>query len=301
MSEQEMPQICDYEGASYRADFWEGGERDYEDLAERIALRRLLPERGGRLLEVGAGFGRLTNEFKGYDEVILLDYSRSQLEFARQQYGDEGYKYVAANIYAMPFAPGLFEAATMVRVLHHMQQPDVALRAVRETLRADALFVLEYANKQNLKAILRWVLRQQDWSPFDEAPVEFVALNYDFHPRFVAQQLTAAGFDAGRKLTVSHFRIGLLKKMIPAPVLARLDGMAALTGDLWQLSPSVFVKNRAVGPTPQAPDGAFWKCPTCAAFDMTEHADSVVCGSCGRVWGIANGVYNFKEPKEATL
>ena len=39
--------ICDYEGTSYRARFWEGQGREYEDLAERIALKRLLPPRVG--------------------------------------------------------------------------------------------------------------------------------------------------------------------------------------------------------------------------------------------------------------
>ena len=43
--------------------FWEGQGRDYEDQVERIALRRLLPRHGGRVLEVGAGFRRLTNEY----------------------------------------------------------------------------------------------------------------------------------------------------------------------------------------------------------------------------------------------
>ena len=53
------PRICDYEGSNYRTEFWEGRGRDYEDRVERIAVRRLLRGGGRRLLEVGAGFGRL--------------------------------------------------------------------------------------------------------------------------------------------------------------------------------------------------------------------------------------------------
>ena len=49
------PDIIDYEGSTYRSDFWEDANRDYEDRVERIALRRLLPGGGRRLLEVGAG------------------------------------------------------------------------------------------------------------------------------------------------------------------------------------------------------------------------------------------------------
>lgn len=61
---EKRPTIIDYENSTYRADFWEGRGRDYEDRVERIALRRLLRVRGRRLLEVGAGFGRLTNEYR---------------------------------------------------------------------------------------------------------------------------------------------------------------------------------------------------------------------------------------------
>ena len=75
--------ICDYEGTSYRAEFWDGHGREYEDLAERSALRRLLPPRGRRLLEVGAGFGRLADLYSGYDQIILLDYARSGLREAQ--------------------------------------------------------------------------------------------------------------------------------------------------------------------------------------------------------------------------
>jgi SAM-dependent methyltransferase len=70
--------VCDYEGSGYSQEFWQNQGRDYEDRVERIALRRLLPPRGGRrILEIGAGFGRLTNELAGFEQVVLLDYSRS--------------------------------------------------------------------------------------------------------------------------------------------------------------------------------------------------------------------------------
>src|SRR3989304_4836144 len=49
------PAICDYEGSDYQASFWERGGRAYEDGAEALALRRLLPSSGEKLLEVGAG------------------------------------------------------------------------------------------------------------------------------------------------------------------------------------------------------------------------------------------------------
>nr|HID13463.1 hypothetical protein [Anaerolineae bacterium] len=52
--------ICDYEGSAYRTEFW-GQGREYEDAVERIALQRLLPPSGRRIIEIGAGFGRLAD------------------------------------------------------------------------------------------------------------------------------------------------------------------------------------------------------------------------------------------------
>ncbi|NJL95387.1 MAG: class I SAM-dependent methyltransferase [Anaerolineae bacterium] len=201
------PPVLDYDdrgGATYRQDFWEGQGRDYEDHAERVALRRLLhPTHGQRLLELGAGFGRLSPFYTGYQQVILVDYARSQLSEARQTLGDAGYLYVAADIYRLPIAEGTCDAAVMVRVLHHFADVPAALAQIRATLAPGAVFILEFANKRNLKAMLRYALGRQAWSPYEEAPVEFVKLNFDFHPRYIAAALSAVGFRTTQRLPVS--------------------------------------------------------------------------------------------------
>jgi ubiquinone/menaquinone biosynthesis C-methylase UbiE len=241
------PPICDYEGSDYQARFWDRGDRAYEDRVEAVALRRLLPSGGERLLEVGAGAGRNTPRYEGYAQVVLLDYSRSQLQQAQARLGrDDRYGYVVADVYRLPFAEGVFEAATMIRTLHHMADPLAALRQVRATLAPRAVFILEYANKRNIKAILRWWLRRQTWDPFEREPVEFALLNFDFHPKSVRDWLGAAGFKVRRQLTVSHFRLAALKRWVPLGLLVALDSLVQWTGDWWQLSPSVFVRCEAV-------------------------------------------------------
>ncbi len=298
MPSSPTPPVIDYEGSNYRTDFWEGQGRDYEDRAERVAIRRLLPASGERIIEVGAGFGRLAPLYAGYQQVVLFDYSRSQLEFARQRYGDDGYLYVAGNIYAMPFAPRVFDAAVMVRVLHHMQDAPAALRSIRDILRRGGIFVLEFANKQNLKAIGRWLLRRQTWNPFQKDPVEFAPLHFDFHPTYVRRTLAASEFAPERMLTVSHFRLGLLKRLIPAGLLVSVDALAQLTGNLWQLTPSVFVRSEAVGAgaSSEPPAAAFWRCPGCTSLDLAGGPDGLTCRSCGTRYARRNGIYDFKEP-----
>ncbi len=181
---ESRPPICDYEGSNYRTEFWEQRGRDYEDRVERIALRRLLPRRGWRLLEVGAGFGRLTNEYDGLRQVVLLDYSLSQLQYAQEHLGRSArYVYVAADAYHLPFHPGVFDGATMVRVLHHMAQVETVLAQVRRVLAPNGVFMLEHANKRNLKSMLRYSLKLQDWNPFDPAPGRVRRAEFRLPPR----------------------------------------------------------------------------------------------------------------------
>ena len=178
-----QPPICNYEGSDYQTSFWEQGGRVYEDRAEAIALQRLLPKGGELLLELGAGAGRNTPRYTGFKQIVLLDYSLTQLQQAMELLGrNQRYIYVAADIYKLPFVDGLFDAATMIRTLHHMAEPKTALRQVRRTMQPGGIFILEYANKHNLKAILRYLLRRQAWSPFTTESVEFEKLNFDFHP-----------------------------------------------------------------------------------------------------------------------
>jgi SAM-dependent methyltransferase len=290
----ERPQICDYEGSDYQERFWDQGGRAYEDGAEAIALGRLLPSRGERMLEVGAGAGRNTERYAGFAEITLLDYSRTQLEQARRRLGDtERYRFVVADVYRMPVAAGVFDGATMIRTLHHMQDPVAALRSVRDTLSPGAAFLLEYANKRHLKAIGRWLLGRQPWSPFGQTPVEFARLNYDFHPAAVRRWLGEAMFHVEHEVPVSHLRIGWLKRILPGAALLLLERPLQRLGRTWLYTPSVFVASRASG-TAQPPRPFAWRCPACGAQTTAESDDGVRCGSCLRHWPKRDGIYEFR-------
>lgn len=289
------PPICNYEGSDYQASFWDQGQRAYEDGAEEIALRRLLPPGGHLLLELGAGAGRNTPRYQNFERIVLLDYSLTQLQQAQQRLGrSQRYIYVAADVYRLPFVTGLFDTATMIRVLHHMADAPLALRQIRKVMQPGSTFILEYANKLNLKAILRYLLRRQDWSPFSPEPVEFAALNFDFHPRSVRRWLEQAGFSISRQLTVSHFRIGVLKRLVPTRLLVAIDSLAQLTGNWWQLSPSVFAKAQASLEGEVAANGVFFCCPVCGNQDMSETNTAVNCTSCERQWPVQDGIYDFR-------
>jgi ubiquinone/menaquinone biosynthesis C-methylase UbiE len=295
------PPVCDYEGSDYQTSFWDQGGREYEDRTEAIALKRLLPESGHLLLELGAGAGRNTPRYLGFNRIVLLDYSRTQLEQAQGRLGkSDKYIYVAADVYRLPFVDELFDAATMIRTLHHMADAPKALDQLRKVLQPSGTFILEFANKLNLKAILRYLLGRQTWSPFTLEPVEFVKLNFDFHPRAIRNWLKELGFEIERTLTLSSFRVGFLKRIVPTSILVFFDSLFQWTGALWQLSPSVFVRAKAVGGMQKGelPDNLllFFKCPDCGHSPLVDKKDYLECSNCKKKWGVKDGIYDFREP-----
>lgn len=293
-----QPPVCDYEGSNYRTRFWEKQGRDYEDQVERIALRRLLPPEGQALIDVGAGFGRLADEYRGYKRVVLFDYSRSLLREAQRSLGeDPRFIYVAGNWYQMPFVPGLFDTMVQVRTIHHAADVPALFEQLAVISRPGGLYILEFASKHHIKSILRYWSGRQRWSPFQLKPIEFVDLNFDFHPRWMRQKLQQADFDPGRMLTVSHFRFPLIKKIVPTPFLVTLDSLAQLTGSWWQLAPSVFIQNRAPLSGEPAPNNTFFACPACGTALGELVAETLHCQNqrCGRTWRYEDGIYDFKE------
>lgn len=292
--------VMDYEGSGYRQEFWEDVDRSYEDAIERVILRQMMPAKGGRLVELGAGFGRLADLYEGYEEIFLFDYSRTLLADAVARWGgDARFKFVAGNIYQLPFAPHIFDTLVMVRVMHHLADVELALSQIARTLHQESTAILEYANKRNLKSVLRWLSGRQMWNPFSSSPVEFVPLNYDFHPEWMSQQMSQAGLEAQSRLGASHFRVPFLKRRFQAESLVAVERPILSLSGRFPLSPSIFVSTKLSSarsdgesvPTGQSIEILFC-CPDCGASPLERSSeDLLTCTECdfeviksGQIW-----------------
>ncbi|MBI4790640.1 MAG: methyltransferase domain-containing protein [Chloroflexi bacterium] len=294
------PEICDYENSPWRTAFWPG--REYEDRAERIALAHMLPPRGTRLCEIGAGFGRLAVFYAGYERVILIDYALSMLREARERllrvsripHPASRFTFVAADLYNLPLADSALDTAVTVRVLHHVADIPRAFAEIARVVRPEGTYLTEFANKRHLKARLRYTLTHRGPDPNGPEPYEFVKLNFDFHPRYIADQLQAVNLIAQEQRAVSTFRIPVLKRIVPARILAALDGNLQSPISNLDLSPSIFVRAQSAKPGAPALNHALWRCVVCHSTDIAETGESLTCRACSRVYPIQDGIIDFK-------
>lgn len=291
----ERPPVLDYGESTYEQDFWQSGGREYEDRAERWALRRLLPRAGGRLVDVGAGFGRLANLYGGHEQVILLDYSPDLLCDARARLAARPPLTVAASYYDIPLADGACDTAVMVRALHHAADVPRVLSELRRILRPGGILILEHANKRHLKAVLNYWLGRAP-TPFTLEPKEFAYLNFDFHPAYIRHHLAKVGFVVEAERAVSTFRLPALKRLLPPALLATLDGLLQRPLARFHPSPSVFLRCRATGDVGQPQPGRpLFRCLHCHSTDLQNgDPDRLVCSQCGTHWLVIDGIHRFR-------
>ena len=129
----------------------------------------------------------------------------------------------------------------MIRVMHHVTDVKAALREIRRIAKNHGTFIMEYANKRHVKAVLLHLLGRRP-NPFSPEPLEFAPMHFDFHPRWMDENLREAGFTPAETLSLSFFRLQLLKKIFPPRFLAALDGLLQKPLAPLRLTPSIMVK-----------------------------------------------------------
>jgi ubiquinone/menaquinone biosynthesis C-methylase UbiE len=219
---------------SYRDEFW--ASRPYEDECDRLAIRALLPRTGGRLLDVGAGFGRLVDEYRAFDSVTLVDASAVMLEASRERVGaDPRFSIVAADAAHMPIADGTIDVAVAVRLLVHLRDPTDVLREIARVMRPGGCLIVEFPNRHHLVASVRYLSRRQTWSPTAAQPHEYRQGHFSHQPATIEAQLRSAGFEPDTWRAVSLFRSAWIKRSVPAHLLAAIE--RRLQGPLGRLAP----------------------------------------------------------------
>jgi ubiquinone/menaquinone biosynthesis C-methylase UbiE len=324
----------DYENYDYR-EFWESGKRIYEDKSERLALRKFLggAKKNNKLfLDIGCGYGRLFNEYKNFKNIVLVDYSLRNLKAARDSISNflkfdenklSSIYFVAADASCLPFKSGCADIILTVRVVHHLNYPEKYFDEVSRILKNEGLYFLEFANKRNLKNILKYAVGRMDTSPFNMTPSQIGKTILNFHPKCIIDLLKKRGFNVREMVSVSNFRLGFLKNNISVNILLFFERAYQKFFSSVPFGPSVFLnsilereKDGAVkaalssnhrsipknsGKTSRSPEKGnkinledILICPHCKKDNLAFGKNKIFCDGCSRTFQIENGIYNFK-------
>lgn len=304
----------DYETYDYR-EFWQDNKRQYEDYSERTAIRKLFADfkNKGVIADIGCGFGRLFNEYNDFNQVIMLDYSVSNLKNTMQSVKDfysknasagkpSGIYFIAADAENIPLMNEKLDMAISVRLMHHLSSTSGFINEVSRILKKDSVFILEFANKKNFKNILKFILRKTASSPFSPEPLYIGETIRNYHPKEILKEVHESGLQIKRLISVSNFRLAFLKNRIRAGLLNKAENTAQNIFSFLRLGPSIFIKatkpekDKAVADT-DAPDFSdLIMCPSCrdgeSGFSFTEN--EITCNKCSRRFKVTDGIYDLR-------
>ena len=238
--------VTDYNGYDYKKIFWEDADREYEDRADRLAIRRLLPEEMDNFVDIAGGYGRLAKEYLGRaKKATIFDYSKTELKQAKAEFGDKIHT-KAGDIYNIPFKDNTFDALLMVRATHHLADLPKATAELYRILKPGGVAVIEVANKRTLPKMFRYWLKKSDINPFDKKPSSLKALNkdgfYNYHPAYVEDIFNQAGFEIEKVLSVSNFRSARLKRIFTPAALMAVEKPAQKLLAPIKFAPSIYYK-----------------------------------------------------------
>lgn len=240
--------VSDYNGYDYKKIFWEDADREYEDQADRMAIRKLLPKRMEKFADIGGGYGRLANEYlKRARKVYLFDYSKTELDQAKEIYGDK-INTKAGDIYKLPFRDNELDGLMMVRVTHHLEHLDEAIEELYRVLKPGGVAVIEVANKRTLPKMARYVTHRSKENPWSKNPSNYTEICetgfYNYHPKYVEEIFARTGFKLEKVLSVSNFRSKTLKKIFKTSGLVKMENTAQQALAPIRFAPSIYYKLR---------------------------------------------------------
>ncbi len=249
-----------YDSFDYE-DYWKG--RDYEHYSELYALREFLSKikKLGTIADIGCGYGRITPSYiNRAKRVIFTDPSasllkdlRKNLEFIKKQQSYSAKtKIIQGSIENLPgkIRKNTIDLVILVRVLHHINEPEKAIEIVSTFLRPGGYIILEFPNKLHGKALFKNIIHGNVTYPLEIFPLDkrspknikkktLPFMNY--HPDSVLKCLKDNRFDIVSVRSVSNIRSDKLKKNIPLDTLITIEKALQLPLSKIFFGPSIFI------------------------------------------------------------
>lgn len=233
--------------------YWQG--RDYEHKSEVLAITSFLAKIPSieRILEIGAGFGRLAScySFRA-KRVILTDPSGKLLKIAKSKMANDKTTILQSSLVNLPnkIKKGSIDLVIMVRVLHHIDDMNQAFATINSLLADNGYFILEFANKSHIKATVKEFIKGNFTFPLEIFPKDIRSKKaiknktlpfINYHPDAVIKALTDNGFNIIDKRSVSNIRSPLLKRIFPEDLLLTVENALQTRLSFLNFGPSIFL------------------------------------------------------------
>lgn len=249
-----------YDGYDYPK-YWDN--RQYEHESETLVLHDFFRKIGKqkKIIDIGGGYGRLAKEYDEYaKEITLAEPSGSLITKAKSFLSGNKAKlnYVHSTLENLPkkLKRKKFDVVLLVRVMHHINDPEVAISVASNYLPKGGYFVLEFANKLHGKAMFKNFLSGNFTFPLDIFPIDkrskkninknsILFLNH--HPDVIVDHLKNYGFKIVEKRSVSNIRSHTIKEVLPNFLVLKIEKILQKPLAKVNFGPSIFIlakKNR---------------------------------------------------------
>jgi ubiquinone/menaquinone biosynthesis C-methylase UbiE len=239
--------------------YWEG--REYEHNSEVAALREMLDKipKIRSLIDIGGGYGRLTPVYLyRAKKIVLCDPSAKLLKTARDKFGkNKNIHFVHSRLENLKkrFRANSFDVAVLIRVIHHLEDPNQALKVINKILKKRGYLIIEHANKGHFKAVITEMLKGNFTYPIDIFPKDIRCeknikkktipfINY--HPDEIKKLLLENGFEIIERRSVSNFRSNFLKRILPFELLISIEKKSQKVLEKLNFGPSIFILARKI-------------------------------------------------------
>lgn len=233
--------------------YWIG--REYEHKAEVIAINSFLEKIKSinNLLEIGAGYGRLTPMYlHRAKNIYLSDPSSRLLSMASKKLKSKKINIVHASLEHLEnkLKYKKMDLIIVVRVLHHIKNTNEVFNFVHRHLSENGYAIFEFANKLHTKSILKELLRGNFTVFYDIFPKDIRSKKSikrhmiefkNYHPGYILELIKNSGFKIIDVRSVSNVRSSFLKKYIPLEVLCYIESLLQPILAAIYFGPSTFV------------------------------------------------------------
>lgn len=248
-----------YDAYDYSS-YWRG--REYEHSSEVICLKEFLSRipKIDRSIEIGGGYGRLVPHYiYRIKNCFLTDPSKKELSQAKERLANfKNIKYIQSTLENLPskVKPRSFDLLIMVRVMHHLTNPDKAFETIEKLAKPGGYLILEFANKIHFKKILSeffkgnfdFLTEKKEIDVRSEKSKKSKTIAFlNYHPDIIKEELASHNFEILEIRSVSNIRSPFLKKHMPLAFLLFVEGLLQKPLSYFYFGPSIFVLAKKMG------------------------------------------------------